>query len=243
MLLQDINEIKTADFLAGVTVLVDKPLEWTSFDVVNKIRYALKRKLGVKKIKVGHAGTLDPLATGLLIIAIGKDTKLINNYQDLDKTYEGTIKLGATTPSFDAEFEPDKFYPTEHITVELIEQTRKSFIGFIQQIPPKFSAVKVNGETAYRLARKGVEFEIKRRTVKIHQFDIVRKGNDELIFAVKCQKGTYIRTLADDFGKALNSGAYLTGLRRSAIGNFNISQALNLDDLITILNSTRPQSH
>lgn len=236
MLIQDIEELKTADFLAGVTILVDKPLEWTSFDVVNKIRYALKRKLNVKKIKVGHAGTLDPLATGLLIIAIGKDTKLINNYQDLDKTYQGTMKLGATTPSFDAEFEPDKFYPTEHITPELIENTKKSFVGFIEQIPPKFSAVKVNGETAYRLARKGIDFKIKKRIVKIHSFNLKIVEDNTLAFVVECQKGTYIRTLADDFGKALDSGAYLTSLRRSAIGDFDVSQSLNLDILIEELN-------
>jgi len=236
MLIQDIKELKTADFLAGVTILVDKPLEWTSFDVVNKIRYALKRKLNVKKIKVGHAGTLDPLATGLLIIAIGKDTKLINNYQDLDKTYQGTMKLGATTPSFDAEFEPDKFYPTEHISPELIENTKKSFVGFIEQIPPKFSAVKVNGETAYRLARKGIDFKIKKRIVKIHSFNVKIVEDSTLAFVVECQKGTYIRTLADDFGKALDSGAYLTSLRRSAIGDFDVSQSLNLDILIEELN-------
>ena len=236
MLIQDIDKIKKADFLAGVTILVDKPLEWTSFDVVNKIRYALKRKLNVKKIKVGHAGTLDPLATGLLIIAIGKDTKLINNYQDLDKKYEGTMKLGATTPSFDAEFEPDKFYSTEHITPELIEKTKKSFVGFIEQVPPKFSAVKVKGETAYRLARKGIEFKIKKRIVKIHSFDMKLAKDNTLEFVVECQKGTYIRTLADDFGKALDSGAYLTSLRRSAIGDFNVSIALNLENLIEELN-------
>jgi len=232
MLIKDIDKIKSADFLAGVTILVDKPLEWTSFDVVNKIRYAIKRKLGIKKIKVGHAGTLDPLATGLLIIAIGKDTKLINNYQDLDKTYEGTMKLGATTPSFDAEFEPDKFYPTEHITAELIDNTKKSFIGFIEQVPPKFSAVKVNGETAYRLARKGVEFKIKKRIVKIHSFDLKLLEDKSLEFVVECQKGTYIRTLADDFGKALDSGAFLTSLRRNAIGDFSVADSFNLEMLI-----------
>ncbi len=237
MLLTDIKDIKEADFLAGITILVDKPREWTSFDVVNKIRYALKRKLGVKKIKVGHAGTLDPLATGLLIIAIGKDTKLINTYQDLDKNYTGKIKLGATTPSFDAEFAPDKFYLIDHITPELIEATRKSFLGYIEQIPPKYSAVKVNGETAYRLARKGVDFVIKKRTVKIHSFDIDIESEDVLAFDIKCQKGTYIRTIADDFGKALNSGAYLLSLKRIAIGDYNISESLNLEELISALNN------
>ncbi len=236
MLLTDINDIREADFLAGITILVDKPREWTSFDVVNKIRYTLKRKLGVKKIKVGHAGTLDPLATGLLIIAIGKDTKLISTYQDLDKNYTGKIKLGATTPSFDAEFEPDKFYPIDHITPELIEATRKSFLGYIEQIPPKYSAVKVNGETAYRLARKGVDFVIKKRKVKIHNFDIEIESEDELTFDIKCQKGTYIRTIADDFGKALDSGAYLMSLRRIAIGEYNISDSLDLEELISELN-------
>jgi len=236
MLIENFENLKDADFLAGVTLLIDKPLRWTSFDVVNKIRYTLKKKIGIKKIKVGHAGTLDPLATGLLIIAIGKDTKLINNYQDLDKEYSGSMTLGATTESFDAEFEPSRFYDVDHITKELIESTRKSFIGYIEQVPPKFSALKIKGESAYKLARKGVSFEIKKRVVHIHKFDVQLVDERLVDFEVKCQKGTYIRSLADDFGKALDSGAYLSALRREAIGEFKVSNAFVLDELIQKLN-------
>lgn len=236
MFIDNLEDLKKADFLAGVTILIDKPLTWTSFDVVNKIRYTLKQKLGVKKIKVGHAGTLDPLATGLLIIAIGKDTKQINNYQDMDKEYSGAMVLGATTDSFDAELEPNKFYPTEHITEDLIEYNRKSFVGFIEQVPPKYSALKINGEAAYKLARKGVAFKMKKRIVQIHEFDIKMLSQKLLEFKVICQKGTYIRTLADDFGKALDSGAYLSVLRRDAIGDFRVSNAFVLETLIKELN-------
>ena len=232
MLVTDLNTIPNADFISGVTILVDKPLNWTSFDVVNKIRFALRKKLGVKKIKVGHAGTLDPLATGLLIIAIGKDTKLINTYQGMDKEYTGTMVLGATTQSFDSEFEPDNYFPTEHITQDLLEKIRKEFTGVIEQVPPKYSAVKIDGRSAYKLARKGIDFEIKKRQVKIFEFEFLKVDMPEIEFRVKCEKGTYIRSLVNDFGKALNSGAYLTSLRRIGIGDFNVEMAFDLNALI-----------
>lgn len=235
MILYNLDKLSDADFLAGVTILVNKPLEWTSFDVVNKLRYALKRRLGVKKLKVGHAGTLDPLATGLLIIAIGRDTKLITNYQNLDKVYTGKMVIGATTKSFDAEFEPEIFLNINHITIEKIEETRKTFVGLIEQIPPKFSAVKVEGETAYRLARKGVDFVIKKRMVNIYEFTITKFDKNEVDFKVKCQKGTYIRSLVNDFGIKLGTGAYLTGLRRERIGEYKINDSFELEDLIEIL--------
>ncbi len=232
MLISDINELQNADFLSGVTILVDKPLEWTSFDVVNKIRFTLRKKLGVKKIKVGHAGTLDPLATGLLIISIGKDTKLINTYQDMDKEYSGSMILGATTQSFDSEFEPDNYFPTEHINDDLLGKIRRKFIGIIEQVPPKYSAVKIEGKSAYKLARKGIDFEIKKRQVEIFEFEFLKVEIPEIEFRVKCQKGTYIRSLVNDFGKELNSGAYLSSLRRIGIGNFKIEMAFDLNTLI-----------
>ncbi len=235
MIIHKLDKISDVDFFEGATVLVNKPLKWTSFDVVNKLRYAIKRKLGVKKIKVGHAGTLDPLATGLLIIAIGRDTKKINNYQNMDKVYTGKLVIGATTKSFDAEFEPENFIDTDHVTSEMIEETRKSFVGLIEQIPPKFSAVKIEGETAYRLARKWVDFVIKKRQVNIYEFDISKFEENEIDFKVVCQKGTYIRSLANDFGVKLGTGAYLAGLRRERIGEYDISDSFELEDLVKIL--------
>ncbi|HHH52092.1 MAG TPA: tRNA pseudouridine(55) synthase TruB [Bacteroidetes bacterium] len=235
MLITELDKLEFADFQEGVTILVNKPLEWTSFDVVNKIRYTLRKKLGVKKIKVGHAGTLDPLATGLLIIAIGKDTKQIINYQNLDKQYEGTMHLGATTVSFDAEFEPEEIFPIDHIDENLLEKVRKQFIGVIEQVPPKFSAVKIDGKSAYKLARKGKEFELKKRSVEIFDFDFRRIDMPEIDFTVKCQKGTYIRSLVNDFGKALESGAYLSALNRTTIGDFDLRSAFELNDIIDIL--------
>jgi tRNA pseudouridine55 synthase len=232
MLIDNFRDLANADFLNGVTILVDKPLDWTSFDVVNKIRYSLRKRLGVKKIKVGHAGTLDPLATGLLIISIGKDTKLINTYQDLDKEYTGSMILGATTQSYDSEFEPDNYYPVQHIDKELLQNARKKFTGIIEQIPPKYSAVKIKGKAAYKLARKGVDFEIKKRQVEIYEFEILKIEMPEIDFRIKCQKGTYIRSLVNDFGKELDSGAYLSSLRRTGIGEFDIDSAFTLNELI-----------
>ncbi len=220
------------DFKEGALLLVDKPMNWTSFDVVNKIRYALKYKLGVKKIKVGHAGTLDPMATGLLIICTGKFTKKLEALQGLPKTYTGTITLGASTPSFDAETGFDATYPTNHITEELIQQTRHQFLGELEQVPPIFSAIKVDGQPLYKKARKGLKVDIKPRTVKIYQFDFQRVEIPEIEFTVQCSKGTYIRSLAHDYGKALDSGAYLSSLRRTQIGDYKIDKAWNLDNLV-----------
>lgn len=221
------------DFKAGALLLVNKPKTWTSFDVVNKIRYKLKHALGVKKIKVGHSGTLDPMATGLLIICTGKFTKKLDELQGLKKSYSGTIKLGATTASYDAEEKEDNFFPINHITPELIERTRLQFIGKIEQIPPMFSAIKVDGQPLYKKARKGEVIEVKPRTVEIYDFKITNIEMPFVDFEITCSKGTYIRSLAFDFGKALNSGGYLTGLQRTEVGDYQLKDAWNLDELIT----------
>lgn len=220
------------DFKEGALLLVDKPKGWTSFDVVNKIRYTLKFKLGIKKIKVGHSGTLDPMATGLLIICTGKSTKKLEDLQNLTKVYTGTMTLGASTPSFDAETEIDGTYPTDHITPDLINLAKQQFLGDIEQVPPIFSAIKVDGEPLYKKARKGLTVEIKSRPVHIYQFEIQRIEIPEVDFEVKCSKGTYIRSLAHDFGKALKSGAYLSALCRTQIGDFKLSDAWKLEALI-----------
>ena len=217
------------DFAKGEVLLVDKPLRWTSFDVVNKIRNALKKKYG--KIKVGHAGTLDPLATGLLIICTGKLTKQIDLYQAQEKEYTGTILLGATTPTLDAEMAPDRIYPTDHVTPEMIKNAALKFIGDIEQMPPMFSALKVGGETAYKAAREGRELELKPRLVTINEFELTNIALPEVSFRVVCSKGTYIRSLARDLGTALDSGAYLTSLRRTRIGDFRVEDAWELQKL------------
>lgn len=220
------------DFLAGATLLVNKPKEWTSFDVVNKIRYKLKHRLGVKKIKVGHAGTLDPMATGLLIICTGKFTKKLDKYQGKPKEYTGEITLGATTPSFDAETEIDQKFSIQHIDNQLIEQARLKFIGDLQQFPPMYSAIKVDGQPLYKKARQGIVIEVKPRPVSIYDFEITAINLPTVKFRVTCSKGTYIRSLAYDFGKALDSGAYLSELTRTKIGKFNLEEAWDLEDLI-----------
>ena len=220
------------DFQTGATLLVNKPKDWTSFDVVNKIRYKLKHKLGVKKIKVGHAGTLDPMATGLLIICTGKFTKKLTEFQGLSKEYNGTIRLGATTPSYDAETEQDETFPTDHITTELLEEGRRQFLGDLDQIPPMFSAIKVDGQPLYKKARKGIKVEIKSRPVTIFDFEFTKIELPDVHFRAACSKGTYIRSLAHDFGKAVRSGGYLTALRRTKVGDFSIENSWELDDLI-----------
>jgi tRNA pseudouridine55 synthase len=230
-----LNAQQTPDFLAGAVLLVNKPKEWTSFDVVNKIRYKLKYRLGVKKIKVGHAGTLDPMATGLLIICTGKFTKKLESYQGMPKTYTGTMKLGETTPSFDQETEVDGHFPIDHITPQLLEEARQGFIGKIEQVPPVFSAIKVDGQPLYKKARKGIKVEVKSRTVEIFDFELTRVELPEIDFSVHCTKGTYIRSLANDFGKAVNSGAYLSELCRTQIGDYKLSDAWELEDLIEYL--------
>lgn len=228
----DVEQRRRYDFQAGALLLIDKPLTWTSFDVVNKIRYKLKHKLKVKKIKVGHSGTLDPMATGLLIICTGKFTKKLNELQGLSKTYTGTLRLGATTPSFDVETEIDETFETDHITPELLENVRQQFIGQIQQYPPIFSAIKVDGQPLYKKARKGIEVKVEPRNVEIKDFELTRIQVPEVDFKVECSKGTYIRSLAHDFGKSCESGGHLTALRRTKVGDYNIKNAWNLEEFI-----------
>jgi tRNA pseudouridine55 synthase len=223
------------EFCQGSTILVDKPLHWTSFDAVNKLRWHLRKRLGVKKLKVGHAGTLDPLATGLLIICIGKHTKLIDGLMADEKTYTGTILLGKTTPSYDLETEYDAEFPTEHITAEMLEEIRQSFLGTQQQVPPIFSAKQVDGKRAYDLARAGKEIELKANTIEIMHFTIDATRFPEIDFEVTCSKGTYIRSIASDFGKRLNSGGTLIALRRTASGNNRVEDAKSVDEWIEFI--------
>lgn len=218
------------EILAGQILVIDKPLTWSSFQAVNKLKYVLKNRLGLpKKFKIGHAGTLDPLATGLLIICTGKYTKKITEIQAQAKEYTGTIFLGATTPSYDLETEIDAHFPTEHITDNLIQQTVSQFLGEINQKPPVFSAIKKEGKRLYEHARAGEEVVIEARKTTIYEFDITRIQLPEIDFRVKCSKGTYIRSLAYDFGLALQSGAHLTALRRTKIGDYSVTDALTPD--------------
>lgn len=214
----------------GAMLLIDKPLDWTSFDVVNKVRYSINGK-----IKVGHAGTLDPKATGLLVLCTGKWTKRLSEFTGLDKDYQGTFKLGESTASYDSEGEVDGTYPTDHLNEALLEETRNKFTGTFEQYAPIYSALKVNGKKSYELARAGIEVERKKRTVTIDQFDLTRIELPELDFFVTCSKGTYIRSLAHDFGQAANSGAYLSALKRSRVGDFHLKDAHQLDQLIPYL--------
>lgn len=221
------------EFLEGKTILVDKPYGWTSFDVVNKIRWHLKKKLNVKKIKVGHAGTLDPLATGLLIVCTGKHTKLIESIMPGLKTYTGTFLIGKTTPSYDLETEFDRDFPTEHITEDLIESAREKLTGKINQTPPVFSAKQIDGKRAYDFARAGKEVKLNSVEVEIHEFIIDAKSFPEVHFKITCSKGTYIRSIAHDFGKLVNSGATLIALRRTNSGDFSIENATLPDAIIS----------
>ena len=214
----------------------DKPYEWTSFGLVAKVRYLLCKRLGVKKLKVGHAGTLDPLATGVLLVCTGKATKRIEELQAHTKEYVATLRLGATTPSFDLEKPVDAEYPTEHITCEMVEETLNRFVGTIEQVPPVFSACKVNGSRAYDLARKGEEVELKAKTLVIDELELLRCELPEIVIRVVCSKGTYIRALARDIGVALKSGAHLTALRRTRIGAVRVEDCLKLDDFAEWLN-------
>lgn len=223
-------------FQNGQVLLIDKPLTWTSFQVVNKLRWEIKQKFNLKKIKVGHAGTLDPLATGLLILCTGKETKNIDTYQAQTKEYTGTFTIGATTPSYDLETEIDHTFPTAHLTDALIHKTTEQFTGEIQQKPPIFSAIKKDGKRLYELARKGETTEINTRKVSISEFEITNIELPHIDFRVVCSKGTYIRSLAFDFGKALNSGAHLTALRRTKIGNFLVKNAVTVEQFIENLN-------
>ncbi len=220
---------KIYNFRKGEILLVDKPLEWTSFDVVNKLRYPLKKKYSIKRLKVGHAGTLDPLATGLLVICTGRKTKEITSFINDVKVYSGIIQLGATTPSYDLETAINDTFETAHITQELIDEVKLQFLGEIDQVPPIFSAKKVNGKRAYNAARKGEEFELKSNKITIFELELTLKDNHEVHFFVKSSKGTYIRSLAHDIGKALNSGGHLTKLRREASGAFDIQNAQSIE--------------
>ena len=220
------------DFQNGEIILIDKELNWTSFDVVSKLRNSIKKKLDLKKIKVGHAGTLDPLATGLLIICTGKMTKRIDEFSCLNKTYTGKITIGSTTPSYDLETKPNVYYPTDHVNDELIQNTAKKFIGKILQKPPIFSAVKKNGVRLYKLARRGVDVKVEKREITIHDFTITSINFPEIEFSVCCSKGTYIRSLANDFGKELGSGAHLSELRRTSIGEYSVYKSFKLMNFI-----------
>jgi len=225
--------MKTEDnYKSGQVLLIDKPLHWTSFQVVNKLRWEIRQAFNIKKIKVGHAGTLDPLASGLLVICTGKMTKQIDSFQGQIKEYTGTLVLGSTTPSFDLETDIDTIYPTEHIT-----ETASQFIGEIQQFPPVFSALKKDGKRLYEFARAGEKVDIESRTVHISEFEITKIENLEVYFRVVCSKGTYIRSLANDFGKALQSGAHLSALRRTKIGDFNVDNAISIEKFIDDLSA------
>lgn len=215
------------NFQEGEILAFDKPYRWTSFDVVGKIRWLLCRKIGIKKLKVGHAGTLDPLATGVLVVCTGKATKRIDEFQFGVKEYVATLRLGATTPSFDLEKEIDATYPTEHITRELVETTLQRFKGTIEQIPPSFSACKVDGKRAYEIARKGGEVELKPKTLVIDEIELLDCSLPDITIRVVCSKGTYIRALARDIGQALNSGAHLTALRRTRVGDIRVENCMD----------------
>jgi tRNA pseudouridine55 synthase len=220
------------DYKNGHLLLIDKPLTWTSFQVVNKLRWQIRQRFDIKKIKVGHAGTLDPLATGLLILCTGKFTKKIETYQAQEKEYTGTITVGGTTPSYDLETEINETFPTGHISTELIHKTTTQFLGEIDQKPPIFSAIKKDGKRLYELARAGETTEINTRKITIFKFEITNIDLPNIDFRVVCSKGTYIRSLAYDFGKALNSGAHLSALRRTKIGDFSVDDALSIDEFI-----------
>lgn len=225
------------DFIEGEVLAFDKPLHWTSFDLVAKIRYALCRKLGTKKLKVGHSGTLDPLATGVVVICTGKKTKLIEQLQYDVKEYEATLQLGATTASYDMEQPVNATFPTEHITTSLIDETIPTFVGEQWQTPPMYSAVWVNGKRAYELARQGQEVELKPKLLVIDAIEVLSFDADkmQLTIRVVCSKGTYIRALARDIGEHLGSGAYLTALRRTRVGEINVKDCLTIDEFLTKL--------
>ncbi|HDZ05193.1 hypothetical protein LCGC14_0082580 [marine sediment metagenome] len=219
------KDLTKEDYLNGQLLLIDKPLEWSSFQAVNKLKWAIRKKFSLKKFKIGHAGTLDPLATGLLVICTGKFTKKITEYQGQEKEYTGVFTLGGTTPSYDLETEINETFATDHITPDLIKTTTSQFLGEIEQAPPVFSALKKDGKRLYELAREGIAVDIPKRKVSVSAFDITDIDGLNIHFRIACSKGTYIRSIANDFGKALNSGAHLTALRRTKIGDFNVDNA------------------
>jgi len=222
-------------FINGQVILIDKDLNWTSFDVVNKLRNSLRTMLGIKKIKVGHAGTLDPLATGLVILCTGKATKQIDQFQNLDKEYMATITFGATTPSYDLETEIDQTYPSDHITLTEVEKALENLTGTISQVPPMYSAKQVDGKRAYNIARSGETIRLKAREVQVHETEIIQFNPPELVVRIVCSKGTYIRSLANDLGKNLGSGAFLSALRRTKIGDYHVNDAKKIADFVKIL--------
>lgn len=220
------------DFITGEIIGIDKPLGWTSFDAVKRVRGAIQRRLHLKKFKVGHAGTLDPLATGVLIVCTGRATRMIETLQSGDKEYVATVRLGATTPSFDLETKIDKEYPWQHITKERILEVIPSFTGKIMQVPPVFSAVKIDGKRAYNLARKGKEVELKAKPLEIKEMELLKCDLPEIELRIVCSKGTYIRAIARDLGEALGSGAHLTALRRTRVGDISVEGCLCIDDAV-----------
>lgn len=223
------------NFVEGEILIIDKPYKWTSFDAVKRIRGAIQRKLNVKKFKVGHAGTLDPLATGVLIVCTGGATKRIDTLQAGEKEYVATLRLGATTPSYDLETEIDREYPTDHITRNMAEEALEKFRGRIMQVPPIYSAVKIDGKRAYKFARKGAEVELKAKPLEIKELELLEFTGESLKIRVVCSKGTYIRALARDIGEALGSGAHLTALRRTRIGDKSEKDALSIEKAIKLI--------
>lgn len=226
------------NFIEGAILYIDKPLRWTSFDAVKRLRSALTRRMGVKKLKVGHAGTLDPLATGVMIVCTGKATKRIDELQSGVKEYIATIALGATTPSFDLETEIDCTYPTAHITRPLVEDVLLRFAGRIEQVPPAFSACKIDGKRAYKMARQGKEPELKAKVLVINEIELLDFSQTEITVRVVCSKGTYIRALARDIGRELNSGAHLTALCRTRVGDIGLKHCMQIDQAVDFINNT-----
>lgn len=223
------------NFIDGEILYIDKPLKWTSFDVVNRVRGALKRRLQTRKLKVGHAGTLDPLATGVVVVCTGRATKRIEELQASTKEYIATIALGATTPSFDLETEIDAEYPISHITKDLVETTLRQFIGKIEQVPPAYSACKIDGERAYSLVRRGEEVNLKPKVLVIDEIELLEYSQNEIKIRVVCSKGTYIRALARDIGVALKTGAHLTALRRTQVGEVSIDECLSVEQAVELI--------
>ena len=231
--------LRNSMLLEGAAILIDKPLDWTSFDVVNKLRFAFKHHLGIKKYKVGHAGTLDPLASGLLIICISRYTKKIDEFMSFEKQYEAVLQLGASTPTYDAESLPDIYYPSLTLTDKMLEEVQRQFTGDLLQIPPMYSAIKIKGTPLYKLARRGEKIQLEPRPVHIPELIIQKKSTNQLLMKVTCSKGTYIRSLAFDIGRKLGTGAYLKELRRTAIGPFTVENALTIDDCLSQLSQLK----
>ena len=226
------RSIEEFDFQKGEVLLFNKELDWTSFDLVRKLRNFLSRETGIKKLKVGHAGTLDPKATGLMIVCTGKETKKIDQIQAKEKEYIATLKLGATTPSFDLETTENEFFSTDHLTLDLVNETLKNFIGETDQVPPLFSAVKIDGKRAYEHARKGNDIVLQSKKITFYELEILNFSKDRIVLRIVCSKGTYIRALARDLGVELHCGAYLVGLKRTRIGETKLEDAWDLNDFL-----------